>query len=39
MTIIITTGILIILGAGIIICSCCILSSKISQEERKRGKD
>ncbi len=34
-TILIIIGILIILGAGIITVSACILSSKISQEEEK----
>ena len=35
MTTLITIGALIVLGAGIVTVSCCMLSSQISQEEEK----
>ncbi len=37
MTTLIITGVLIVLGAGIIAVSACMLSAKISQEEEREG--
>lgn len=37
MTTLIIIGVLIVLGAGIVIVSACMLSSKISEDEREEG--